>query len=592
MNGTLQVTTLLISAKELLDSQQLFALLAQTAPPPTGDPLARTGAAVESGVDYMQDLGRSLIAFIPNLLAAVLILALGLIIAAIAKSVVRAILNRTDIDNKIAGALMGRSSTGELPKVENLIANVVFWIVVLFTAIAVLQALQLEAVSRPLGGFLNTILSYIPRILGAAILLGVAWVVATVVKLLVTRGLHAARLDERLDRRPRTPGTTPPPNTQATNQVSITDTIANALYWFIFLLFLIPILDTLDLRGALQPIENLVSQVLSALPNILAAILIAAAGWLLATVVRRIVTNLLASTGIDRAGTQFGLRSTSVGQSVSGIIGTIVYVLILIPVAIAALQQLQIRAISEPAIAMLQQVLNAIPAIFTAALILILAYFLGRFVGDLVANILASIGFNNIFSILGLPTGARRRSTTPPRYADPAVDVPSTGQPTFIQPDTTPKPQLGTRTPSDIVGVIVLVGIMLFATVAAVNVLGIPALTALISGITVIFGRILAGLVVFGIGLFLANLAYNIITSSGNLQAQILGQVARIAIIGLVSAMSLQQIGIAQDIVNLAFGLLLGAIAVASAIAFGLGGREIAGEQIRELLGSFGRRRI
>lgn len=70
-------------------------------------------------------------------------------------------------------------------------------------------------------------------------------------------------------------------------------------------------------------------------------------------------------------------------------------------------------------------------------------------------------------------------------------------------------------------------------------------------------------------------------------QALILGQVARIAIIVLVSAMALQRIGIAPNIVNLAFGLLLGAIAVAIALAFGLGGRDIAGEQVREWLNSF-----
>jgi hypothetical protein len=82
-------------------------------------------------------------------------------------------------------------------------------------------------------------------------------------------------------------------------------------------------------------------------------------------------------------------------------------------------------------------------------------------------------------------------------------------------------------------------------------------------------------------------LAFNIITSSGNPQARILGQIARIAIIALVSAMALQQIGVASDIVNLAFGLLLGAIAVAIALAFGLGGRDIAREQVQEWLNSF-----
>lgn len=51
--------------------------------------------------------------------------------------------------------------------------------------------------------------------------------------------------------------------------------------------------------------------------------------------------------------------------------------------------------------------------------------------------------------------------------------------------------------------------------------------------------------------------------------------------------MALRQIGVASDIVNLAFGLLLGAIAVAIALAFGLGGRDVAREQVKEWLDSF-----
>jgi MFS family permease len=419
---------------------------------------------------------------------------------------------------------------------------------------------------------------------GAAIVLGVAWLVATVVKLVTTRGLHASRLDERLNQQPA--GTPRDPN-----QLSLSDTLGNALYWFIFLLFLLPILDTLGLQQALRPVEALIEQILAIVPNILAAALIAGAGWLVATVVRRIVTNLLAATGIDQIGTRFGLRRTTSGQSLSGIIGTIVYVLILIPVAIAALNALGIEAISVPAIAMLNQILTALPAIFTAALILIVAYFLGQFVSDLVTSILTSLGFNNIFSVLGLPSPSRRPVPPPARAPEPRFTVPPTEQRTVMQPDRTAAAALTTRTPSEFVGIIVLVGIMLFATVAAVNILNIPALTALVSGIVVILGRIIAGLVVFAIGLFLANLAFNIITSSGGRQAQILGQIARVAIIALVSAMALQQIGIASEIVHLAFGLLLGAIAVAVALAVGLGSRDIAREQVRELLDSFKQKR-
>ncbi|MFB3047030.1 MAG: hypothetical protein ACE10A_12080, partial [Acidiferrobacterales bacterium] len=56
--------------------------------------------------------------------------------------------------------------------------------------------------------------------------------------------------------------------------------------------------------------------------------------------------------------------------------------------------------------------------------------------------------------------------------------------------------------------------------------------------------------------------------------------IARIAILGLVTAMGLRAMGLADDIVNLAFGLTLGAVAITVALSFGLGGREAAGKQM------------
>jgi hypothetical protein len=508
---------------------------------------------------YVQNTFQQVTAFLPRLLGAVLILLIGWLIAAIAAALTRNLLNRTRLDNRIAAGIMGREDGRELPKVEGVISNIVFWGILLLTIVAVLDTLELRVASQPLNAFLNQIGDFLPRLVGAAIFLAVAWLVASLVKLITIRGLRALRVDERLN---------PPQDADAAtrqNQLPLSDTLGNALYWFIFLLFLIPILDTLGLQQALRPVEVLVTEIIAILPNIIGAVLIAVVGWFVANVVRRIVTNLLATTGIDNLGNRFGLSRTATGQSLSAIIGTIVYVLILIPVAIAALNTLRIEAISVPAIAMLQQILNALPAIFTAIAILVIAYFVGRFLADLVTSILTSIGFNNIFSILGLPSPTRRV-------------VISAEEPTATPP---------TRTPSEIAGIVVLVGVMLFATVAAVNILNIPALTTLVTGIVIILGRILAGLIVFAIGLFLANLAFSIITSSGNPQARILGQITRVAIIILVSAMALQQIGVAPDIVNLAFGLLLGAIAIAIALSFGLGTRDIAHQQVREWLDSF-----
>lgn len=545
-------------------------------------PVQTTVPVVETGYGPVDEIIRNLSLFVPQILGAIAILVIGIIIAYIAASVTKALLKRTNIDNKLAGWVTGRQGADDAPQIEEWISGAVFWLIIIFTVVAVLNTLNLQGVSAPLNNFLSQITSFLPKLFGAAILLGVAWLLATIVKLVTTRALRVMRLDERLNQQVESPPSRPgEPPSRPTNQFSLADTIGNALYWFIFLLFLPAILDSLGLQGTLQPVQQLLNNILGILPNIFAAVLIGAVGWLVAQVVRRIVTNLLAASGADQIGARFGLSQTPGSQSLSWILGTIVYVSILIPTAIQALDALKISAISAPAIAMLNQIVNAIPKIFTAGVILIAAYVLGQFLSDLVTNILTSIGFNNVFQWLGLPTPRASRTTTVTIVPERPEDS-SAGQGTTLQPSTNL-----TRTPSEIIGIIVLIGVMLFATIAATNVLQIEALTAIISGIVVVSGQILAGLIIFAVGLYLANLAFNLITSSGSRQSRLLGQTARIAIIALVSAMALQQMGIASDIVNLAFGLLLGAIAVAIALAFGLGGRDIAATQVREWLSSF-----
>ena len=510
---------------------------------------------------------------VARLLGALAILLIGWLIAGIVSKVVRSLLKRTDVDNRLAAMISGGRTQSDL-KVENLIAAVIFWIIMILAVVAALNALNLQTVSTPLNAFLNQIFGFLPRLGSAAVLIAIAWVLATVVKAIVVRTAQSFSLDERLSEQSPTDPMSPAP-------FLLSETLGNALYWFVFLFFLPLVLGVLDLQGPLQPVQNLLDQILGALPNILKAVLIGVVGWFVARIVRGIVTNLLSATGADQIGAKFGLSRSTGGQSLSWLIGTIVYVLILIPTATAALDALAIPAISNPATSMLNQILSALPKIFTAALILAIAYVIAKFVADLVTNLLSGIGFNNVFQWLGLPSPTPQvpynsEFQTGETLRDPTLTDPTISKPTI-------------RTPSEIVGVVVLVGIMLVATVAAIDVLQFEALRQIVAGLLVVFGRILVGLVVFAVGLYLANLAYSLINSSGSRQANLLGQTARVSIIALVAAMALQQMGIAPNIVNLAFGLLLGAIAVAIALSFGLGGREVAAEQLREWLQEFKR---
>ena len=374
-------------------------------------------------------------------------------------------------------------------------------------------------------------------------------------------------------RRPAPPA---PPTT-----MSLHETFGNALYWFVLLFFLPLILGVLQLQGPLAPVQNLLDQILSALPRILNAVLIGVVGWFVAKIVRTIVTNFLAAVGTDRVGAQMGLTQSAAtgGLSLSGLLGTVVYVLVLLPTLIAALDALQIQAISAPAVAMLGQIMAALPRIFTAVVILGVSYVIGRFVADLVAQTLTSVGFNNIFDWMGFP----------PSAAAPIVDMPPAdplGQSTVIPPA---RPSLPRQTPSEIAGLVVLVGIMLTGAVAAVEKLNFAVLTDIVRTILASSANILGGLILLGIGLYLANLVFSLITRSGGRQTRLLGQAARIAIIAFSVAMALDRMGVASNIVNLAFGLLLGAIAVAIGISFGLGGRAVADDLLRGWLDAFRR---
>lgn len=512
-------------------------------------------------------LGFGVGAFLPNLIGAIIILVVGLVLAYIVALVVKSLLKKTHLDDRLAAAVTGRQPH-EVPAAK-WISDIVFWLIALFAIVAFLQALNLSAVSDPLNNLLTTVLAYLPRIFSAAILLAVAWGVATVVRAIVNRTLGSLNLDDRLA---ENTGVDP-----RQSSIQIHETLGNALYWFIFLLFLPPILDALALDGLLIPVQNLLNQFLSAIPQIITALLVLAAGWLLAKIARGIVTNLLSATGIDNLGNRLGLsRSTApgTGLSLSGLAGTIVYVFILIPFAIAALNALNIQAISVPAISMLNRILDFIPLLLAAGVVLTVFYFIGKFVSELVSSLLASAGFDNVLDVLGLPDISP--PSAPETYAPPVIGDPS--EFTVIQP---PTPVSQGQSPSEIVGLITLVGIVLFGAVTATEILQLTQLTLIVRAVMEIAAQVLVGVVIFAIGLYVANLAFRLIKSSNSASSNTLAQAARVAILAFVGALALGQMGVATDIVNLAFGLLLGAVAVAVAIAFGLGGREVASEELR-----------
>ncbi|MEM6253066.1 MAG: mechanosensitive ion channel [Cyanobacteria bacterium P01_D01_bin.156] len=519
------------------------------------DPMTNLAIANTSSITQFTDsIGSQLGNFLPGLLAAFLLLIVGLVVATIAKAFAKFLLSKTDLDNQLAA----KAGIGQDAPIESTIGSVVFWVVMLFFIIAILNALKLDAVSQPISGLLQTVFEYVPRLAGAGLILFVTWVIAKIAKAAVVNGLGRFNLDERLAEQTGVDA--------EGNAFQVNDTLGNVIYWFIFLLALPLVLSALQLPGLLGPVEELLNEFLSAIPQVITAAIVFGIGWLVANIVKGIVTNLLMATGADNFGARFGLAARpDDGISVSSLAGILVYTLILIPASIAALNELNIEAISGPAVDMLERVLFIIPQVLAAGVVLTIFYFIGQFISDLVVSLLSGIGFDNITSILGLP-----ELTTP----EPEI--------TLAEGEPIPAVEAPSKTPSEIVGVLVLVGIVLFGAITATEILDFPVLTQIVKNIMAVSVRVLSGIVVFAIGLYAANLAFRLVNGMGMSSSNTLAQTARIAIIAFVGAMALQQMGVATSIVNLAFGLLLGAIAVAIAISFGLGGRDVAADNLRE----------
>ena len=470
-----------------------------------------------------------------NASLALLILIVGGLIAALIARIVRGILKRINLDNRIAGTLTESDKEQKWP-IEDVIAKITFWTIMLFVIVAALDQLNLTAISEPLGSFLTAITTiYIPRLVAAGVLLLLAWLVATVLRFLTRKVLHLVKLDERL---------TKAGAIEEGENVSFTEPLATAVFWFVFLLFLPSVLIALGLYSMAAMLTGVFDAIVSWVPFILMAGLIAGIGWIVARIIRQITISFLKAFGVDKLGEKAGIGEK---HSLSEILGNILFYVLMAVVAIAALDALHINAISDPLTAMLTQIIEFIPGLLGAIVIMILAYYIGRMIANLVTELLTNVGFDALPEKLGI-----KWSTT--------------------------------TTLSSWAGSLTLIAILILAATYAAEVMGSQFLVVMLGQFIAFLWKLFLAAIFFTIGLYLASIAYRVIYTTGTNHANLLGRLAQVAIIIFAGAIALQTMDVANAIVNLAFGITLAAAALAVALAFGLGSREIAGREVDNFL--------
>lgn len=474
---------------------------------------------------------------LPDLLLALIVLFVGWLIAKGIESVVKRALNKTDLDDKLFGSASRKYSS------EKIVSKIVYYLILVFVFIIFFNILSLSFIATPLVSMLSAITATVPNVLKAALILLLGWVVASLLSWAVRKFSKGTRIERLLQKWNIT-------NTEEEASKAIHNA-SRIVFYLVLLIFLPGVLSALDITGTSEPFANMIGSLLAFLPKLFAAALIIFIGWLVAKIVRDILTNFLKSIGTERFAERLGLTKFFEGTSLSSVIGTIVFVLILIPTVISALEQLDIKGISDPAIAMLNDILTMLPNIAVAIVLILAGLFIGKWVRSIVTSLLERLGFNSILHNMGIgkwnPSNAK-------------VSL------------------------SEIVGYIAQIFVVLLFVVEALELINLDFLVTLATGVIAYLPSIFAAIIILAVGLYVGNLVKKLLLNVlEGPSYRVLASVAKYSIIVITFFMALDQLGVADSIVNSAFILILGGLALAFGLAFGLGGKEFASKHLRNL---------
>ena len=198
----------------------------------------------------------------------------------------------------------------------------------------------------------------------------------------------------------------------------------------------------------------------------------------------------------------------------------------------------------------LNRFISFLPALIGAALILIVGWIVSGLLARLIERALAFVGLERAVERSGIGDFVRRS---------------------------------GTRlTTSGVIATLIKYFVFLIFVQAAANVLGIPQLTEIINRIILFIPNVVIAMVIIVIGSLIAKFLSGLVQSSvselGVGNPNLLGTLTQYIIVGFAVIAAIDQLGIAATLVNTLLIGLIGSVALAVGLAFGLGGRDVAGQ--------------
>lgn len=367
-------------------------------------------------------------------------------------------------------------------------------------------------------------------IVQALLILAAAFIVAGIVKSLVVKLLTKEKIAKVLMK------------VDMDGKGGCINFIAKAVYLLVFLLFVPGIFSALGLSVITSPITNILNTIWGYVPNVVGAIIVLVVGFMIAKLVRQLLIPIFDKINVNKIQEKAGIEVAN-SDKLSVTLAYIVYYLILIPMIVMALDVLNISVISAPAKGILNSIFGFIPNILVGLVIIIIGCMIGKFVGQIVTRLIATAGLDaKIVKLLDKD--------------DQKFSL------------------------SKIVGIVVNVVVVIFFVVEGLNILQLEVLTGIGTIVIAYIPSVIIAVVIAVAAFFASSVAEKALKNNGKNTYAV---VAKAAIFTVAGFMILSQLGIAAEIVNTAFKLVLAAAAIAVALAFGLGGKEFAANTLKKI---------
>lgn len=242
------------------------------------------------------DILNQMLASLPNLLVAILFLILAFVVATIAKSLVVKLLKTNTFKSKLARMDQEKEGNG---LIETL-GKVAFLLVFLLFLPSVLNRLNMTGVSEPITNFVSSVVSYIPLLVAAGVIVYVGFFVANMIKDITSSVLSRVGID-------RFQAKYAPVKEE---NAKLSNILATILYVLILIPVITAALQILGLDSIANPLTELLNNIIAYIPRIFVAGLLVFIGIFVSNLVVNLLRGLIQGANIDRLGKEFGLKDS------------------------------------------------------------------------------------------------------------------------------------------------------------------------------------------------------------------------------------------------------------------------------------------